>query len=482
MIIAHKNYEHLVRLINYFEGKCDIFIHIDKKAQFSDEEINLLKSLNGVCGVYRKYHLSWGGFSILKTEIYLLKQVIKNGTYGFYHLISGQDYPLKPLKDFLSFFENTKTKGYLNCNHLPHPGTDDNTFHRLQFVYLMDWINFKTEKGRKLIYSIVDWQKKLGFKRSIPNQLWHFYCGSAWFSIDDDLVRYLLDYTERKSSLYRRMKFTFVPEEIYVSSVLLNSPYESNISRFDNCRHILWDKKKDIDSPQNAEMRNLKEFVACPTLFFARKFDNPNSNEIMDVLDKYSIYASCDNQNENGVYQGINYNRYLYDCGLKDVLVNFCKKMSVKTVVDFGCGPGWYVAYLRRALVDAAGFDANASTPELTGYINNGSKCCFVADLTEDLEAPEKYDMSMLLNVGQYIDKEYENTLIYNLTRNTNKYILINWENNEEGVNCVSEAHLLDVLKRHNYIKNDYATTIFRESSCLKTHKDNLILFEKIAS
>lgn len=480
MIIAHRHYEQLVRLINYFDGKCDIFVHVDKKATFSKDEISKLKKFNGVCEVYQKYHLSWGGFSILKTEIFLLEKVLKKGPYKYYHLISGQDYPLKPLDQFLNFFENTETKGFLNCNHMPTPGTDDNTFHRLQFYYFMDYVNFRTERGRKLIYSIVDWQKKIGFKRRVPDQLWHLYCGSAWFSIDYDSAKYLLDYTKNKSSFYRRMKFVFVPEEIYVSSVLLNSPFESKISRFDNCRHILWNKKKCVDSPFNAEMKNLKEFIACPNLYFARKFEYPTSNEVMDVLDKYSINTSLsDSQDSNGVYNGINYNRYLYDYGLKNILVNFCKKMNVKSVVDFGCGPAWYVAYLRESLVDAAGFDANPNTSEMAGYINRGKQCCFVADLTEDLEAPEKYEMSMLLNVGQYISKEYEDTVISNLTRNTTKYILVNWEKEGDGVNCVSKEYLEEKFKEHQYVRNNFATMVFRESSCLKSHKENIILFER---
>lgn len=31
LIMAHKNREQIERLVNYFEGKCDIIIHLDKK-------------------------------------------------------------------------------------------------------------------------------------------------------------------------------------------------------------------------------------------------------------------------------------------------------------------------------------------------------------------------------------------------------------------------------------------------------------------
>ena len=56
-----------------------------------------------VAGVYRKYSVHWGGFSILRCELFLLKEAINNCDAEYFHLISGQDYPIKPLSSFLDF-------------------------------------------------------------------------------------------------------------------------------------------------------------------------------------------------------------------------------------------------------------------------------------------------------------------------------------------------------------------------------------------
>ena len=106
LIIAHKNFIQLYHLIEYFSSECYVFIHIDKKAKFLDFELQKLRELPQVKGIYQKYSVHWAGFSILKCELYLLGKAMKYPEIGYFHLLSGQDYPIKPLKDFISFFSS----------------------------------------------------------------------------------------------------------------------------------------------------------------------------------------------------------------------------------------------------------------------------------------------------------------------------------------------------------------------------------------
>ena len=76
LIIAHNEPKHLLRLISYFERDCYIFIHLDKKENFTDNYVRALQSMDNVIKVYRKYSLHWGGFSILRCEMFLLKQAV----------------------------------------------------------------------------------------------------------------------------------------------------------------------------------------------------------------------------------------------------------------------------------------------------------------------------------------------------------------------------------------------------------------------
>ena len=96
LIMAHKNREQIERLVNYFEGKCDIVIHLDKKGSFTKEDETMLSLLPGVKKVFRKIAVHWAGHSILRCQLLLLIQGLKLSDGRYFHLISGQDYPLKP--------------------------------------------------------------------------------------------------------------------------------------------------------------------------------------------------------------------------------------------------------------------------------------------------------------------------------------------------------------------------------------------------
>lgn len=136
LIVAHKNPEQLKRLIGYFRGECEIYIHIDRRSSISLEERERLRSLPGVKAVVSRYRVRWGGYSILRVEMLLLKLALKMGNAGYFHLISGQDYPIRPLSEFIDFFSRTRETGFISCTHLPHPVTDGNTFLRVQYFFL----------------------------------------------------------------------------------------------------------------------------------------------------------------------------------------------------------------------------------------------------------------------------------------------------------------------------------------------------------
>ena len=80
------------------------------------------------------------------------------------------------------------------------------------------------------------------------------------------------------------------------------------------------------------------------------------------------------NIRNNGIWEGVNVNHH-NDSHLSAYLVTFLKLENVKSVVDFGCGNGYYVKVLSENNINIIGFDGNPNTPELT---NN---TCKVLDL-----------------------------------------------------------------------------------------------------
>lgn len=484
LIQAHKNMSQLAKLVSYFEGKCDIFIHVDKKAEVSQEELEELSQIQGVKRVYRRFSVSWAGFSILRCELFLLEEALKHSDGDYFHLLSGQDYPLQPLNDFLHFFHETSKDGYLKCRQLPFPQLDDSTYFRMQYYVLTDWINAKSTDGYKNVHKFINWQQKIGFKRRIPDQLNRLYGGSAWFSISKRSAKYLLDYTHKHPSFYRRLKFTFYPEEVYVGSVLMNSEFSNHIENREQLRCILWKNPGKDCSPMDLTLDNLEEILKYGKKFFARKLEYPSCESLVKVIDQYMLKEPSKETSSTGSWQSCSFSDYDYDYGLSQGITFFCHTLGIDTVLDLGCGPGYYVSDLQKEKISAIGYDGNPHTEELSSLIIKGSTCCpcEVADITEELSVANPYDLVLFLNVGEYIPAHFEERVWKNLSTCTGRYLLINWGSremeDERVVNAISEKKLVEKAATYGFGLDKLGTKVLRDHARKQTNKDGILLFQ----
>ena len=100
LLVAHGDFPHLVRLLNRLDTNCQVYIHLDRKMRVSKQAYDTLSSLPVVKGIYRRYKINWAGFNMLKAILYLLKEAFNDEGNGYFHLLSGQDYPVKPVSEF----------------------------------------------------------------------------------------------------------------------------------------------------------------------------------------------------------------------------------------------------------------------------------------------------------------------------------------------------------------------------------------------
>lgn len=174
IILAHKNISQVVQLVKYFKHNCRVIIHIDKKKNVAQKYIDELNNLQQVVTISQEYNVNWGGFSILECEISMLNKGLQLTDSDYFHLISGQDYPVKPLDYFLSFFEKQKGKNFIQYTHLPHSGWEGNTFKRFQYYYPYDYAGNK-KNPKQWVWEQVKEQQKKGIKRPIPDEFDHLY-------------------------------------------------------------------------------------------------------------------------------------------------------------------------------------------------------------------------------------------------------------------------------------------------------------------
>lgn len=476
ILLWHKNLPQLIDLINFFDQDFRFYIHIDKKSRLSKEEVERVRSMRNVALVLSHYKINWGGFNILKAEMLLLRRMIKDEPFDYVHFMSGQDYPIKPLHQIKKFYEDNSGTEFLQFHAYPFKEWEGATYARVSLYRLFDCFDYRTEKGRLAITRIAKMQDKLHFMRRIPDQYPRLYGGSNWFSMTGVCAAYVCNHYKR--SFYNRLKYTFAPEEMFFPTVIMNSPFAEKV-RNDNLRYILW---AGGNSPQTLTMSNWASIITTNALF-ARKFDVALSAELLANLRRFVLHSETMAINSHGCWQTGTLLGHRFDSTLAQAIARVLKHTNVSDIADLGCGPGWYTWFLRHCGYDVNGYDGNPNVETISAMMFSDGFYCQQADLTEEWETEEPFDMVLCLEVGEHIPEEYENILISNIVRNARSYVLLSWaipgQKGDGHVNCHTNQYVINKMRAHGFVLNAPVSNYLRANASLWWFHETLMFFQR---
>ena len=272
LIIAHKSDYTFTSLIQLLDDPLnDIYVHMDKKnTGFNERTISTkyskLTFVERIC-------VTWGGYSQIQSELILLKHAVL-GEYKYYHLLSGEDLPIKSQAFIHQFFDTAGEKIFLDFY-----SKDFIHYERINYYHL-----FQEHLGKKNSIFWNRWfikgQKILGIKRSKGNQ---FGKGANWFSIPHAFAQYIVDNEAWIDHIFRH---TLCGDELFAQTLLLRSPYADWLfyNGFDDntisiMREIDW-KRGNPYIFRRPDFDNLME----SDRMFARKFDCKIDREIIDRI------------------------------------------------------------------------------------------------------------------------------------------------------------------------------------------------------
>lgn len=281
LITAYKDFNHLIKIISFFDDNFSFYIHIDKKSKF---DINLLKAIkenSKVKFITQQYVVNWGGFNHLKSILLLCEYAVKKQHHDYYHLISGSDFPIKSLNYFKDKFSNSN-KDYLDCVAVPQDVWKDNGgLDRYEYFNFYDLLNVKNDREKKMMKWMIKIQKRLQIKRSFSPSFPKIFAGSTWWSLTHESLDYVVNYTTVNQTFLNRFKYTFCSEEFYFQTILKNSTFASKII-YDNLRYIDWERKHD-SSPAILDLNDFEKLKNTNAVF-ARKFDSYFSGELIQKI------------------------------------------------------------------------------------------------------------------------------------------------------------------------------------------------------
>lgn len=284
LITAYKNYHHLGELIASFDHNFELYIHIDKKSKISEQELYKFRANNNVKLISQKYRVNWGGFNHLKCILYLVEQALKNSENQYFHLITGHDFPIKKIDDFINYFNNNNQVEHINYFDIPRKDWADNGgIDRIVYFNLYDIFNAKNINQNRLINRIVKLQKIIGFKRSISSIMPKIYGGSTYWSLSRACIEHVLDFTKQNKYVLNRFKYTLCPEEFYFQTIIINSGFAGNVIN-NNLRYIDWNYRNG-NRPSVLDDSDY-ENILNSNAFFARKFEYPISLVLLKKIKK----------------------------------------------------------------------------------------------------------------------------------------------------------------------------------------------------
>lgn len=253
----------------------DFYIHVDKK---NDIKSHLyLETLQNVYFIRNRVDVRWAGYNTIRAIFNGIKEICDSGRkYSFINLLSGQDYPLKPIDQLANFFKENKGKEFLAYKDMVNDWQDElfrvRKFH-LMNVRFRGRVLFRQETLEKILNYIFG-------ERRMPYNL-HPYGDSMFWMLSPELALYVTNKVENDKRLKRFFYFTWASDELLFQTIIMNSPYKERVIN-KNYRYIDWSENKA--NPKILKEEDFQELKES-SMLFARKFDMAKNVRILDMID-----------------------------------------------------------------------------------------------------------------------------------------------------------------------------------------------------
>ncbi|MBQ7156121.1 MAG: hypothetical protein IJR85_11295 [Synergistaceae bacterium] len=264
--------------------KIDIFIHMDaKNRSYNPAETLKLTKYSRIFHAPR-IKVSWGGYSQINAELILLEAATSQGHYEHYHLLSGADLPIQKREDIIKFFEEHHGIEFVHSSTVPIKDTDE-VFMRMKYYHLLQDLHGRPARKniimrilRKTERTLLHLQKLIHISR---NKGINFYWGSNWFSITDELARYVLT---KREWIHRTFHNTLCCDEFFLQTIAMESKFQCNLFRINgnqpgNVRLIDWKRGE----PYTFRLSDIEELKASKAMF-ARKFSPSADREVIEKI------------------------------------------------------------------------------------------------------------------------------------------------------------------------------------------------------
>lgn len=306
LIASHSKPEQVIRLVKAIKSASPdsyVLIHHDYSSSVLDRSV--FKQMSNVHILEEHISVTWGAFSLVEMELHCINWLLTHSIqFDWLILLSGQDYPIKPIPEVEQFLEDTEYDGFMEYFLAENPPLEPTEcslqwkedtglkrffyhHYKLPSSPILNSICFKLgrifNKRQPLILLSADRNgPRLGIRCAATpfSSTFSCYAGSQWHMLSYRCIQYIHDFVQQNPAFVRHYRKTVIPDESFFQTILLNNPQLKIFNN--NKRYIVWDESK----PAVLRLRDFENLIASDRQF-ARKFDVSMDSEILDLLDRY---------------------------------------------------------------------------------------------------------------------------------------------------------------------------------------------------
>ncbi len=314
-VASHKNPAQVYRLASTLRKgspDCHIVIHHDPKGEPLDPV--QLRAINAH-SIKPALAVEWGDITHVDMILHSLRWIQQSLDYDWLVFISGQDYPVKPIRLIERELHDSRYDGFLRGFPVLEPNSWPAREGHLRYYYRyfkLPRLPYYYRLPAPIKALLTDLRKtlcaaqplltirlgprvktRIGFRRLATPFSASFKCygGPEWFSLNRLAVKYVIEYVDRQRRLYDFYKPTYIPDESFFNTILLNNTALSFSQN--NKRYVHWakDVKYGGSSPQIIRTEDI-EALRHTDAHFARKFDTGIDSEVLDLIDRELLNRS----------------------------------------------------------------------------------------------------------------------------------------------------------------------------------------------
>lgn len=317
-IYSHCNPEQVLRLVRAIRAlspQSHIVVHHDPSASTLNAQD--VSSAGGIA-IPDPVSAAWGDYSQVRQHIHTMRWCLNNLEFEWFITLTGQTYPIKPLRGFEEFLRDTPHDAYIYHFNAYDQNiwANEEAARRYHYRYIQlprfsywhklpSGLRIRIPKILSLFNRSQSLLKIFPYPKGLPTRLgwlqWQRPFGPRMPLIGSNqntnyrrhALQHIVEYADGHPEYARYFSKTALPDEVFFSTIVCND--QTIRVANDSLRHIFW-PASNAASVGIMDMTHWSELQKS-SAYFALKFDQNTCPELLQQIDRKLVIHSSEASN-----------------------------------------------------------------------------------------------------------------------------------------------------------------------------------------